>query len=98
VNQKKSAVLYLFKRKPHRQVTGVIDGFPIVTSYRYLGAIVSQVMSPGQHMSNISRKISYISRKMAPFRHQKDLKFNANFFKVCVTPQYRLIGAMYGSL
>lgn len=59
VNYAKSGILYVDGRPEERE----IDGFPVVTSYKYLGVTVNGKLNPKEHISNVNMTLAtYLNR------------------------------------
>jgi len=69
--------------------------YPIVSSYRYLGTVLPNYLSINNHVESLNLKATYITYRLTSFRLHASFKFNTNFFKLLVAPQYRLLAALW---
>jgi hypothetical protein len=90
INKNKSGVMY-FKRgiRPPDGVSE-INGYPIVTKYKYLGMLIDEDLDYRAHLKSINGKISYLTERLTVFRRKLNLKFIVNLFSIFIKPLYRL--------
>ena len=72
-----------------------IQNIPIVTSYKYLGAIVNDKLDFEDHFSTISRKIFFMTNQLTGVRRQAKTHLNLSLFRILIIPQYRIAFSIY---
>lgn len=71
------------------------NGYPVIKSYKYLGLVLSNDLSAGEHLKIINQKFNFLSYKLSAIRKKDFLKLNLRLFKVFVMPMYRLAYTQY---
>jgi hypothetical protein len=85
----------MYKGKPRKPVEGQIRGYNYVQSYKYLGTILTNYLSITGQMNQINQRAAGIELKLVPFRLHASFKFNLNFFKIMLNPQFRLMAILW---
>ena len=89
-NPKKSGIMVFRSSELDDVQENNILGYPIVSSYKYLGMTVAKDLRLRQHVEVIQHKINFIKHRLSPIRFRKNTKMNLNLFKIFVLPLYRL--------
>ena len=87
----------MYKKKPKNPPKGEYMGYPLCTHYKYLGTILSNHINIDKQVDQINYKAFGIESKVLPFRLHATFRFNSNFFKVVMNPQFRLMGILWES-
>jgi hypothetical protein len=93
INKTKSGILPI--NGSAFRVGEVVDGYPVVASYRYLGLMLNGRLDLTEHKKLINRKAGFICHKLYGLRKRDDLRINVNLFKVFIMPSYRLAWTLY---
>eukprot|EP00919_Chromeraceae_sp_WS-2016_P072155 GHVR01170696.1.p1 GENE.GHVR01170696.1~~GHVR01170696.1.p1 ORF type:complete len:134 (+),score=4.98 GHVR01170696.1:144-545(+) len=95
INYQKSGVMVMYKNKPRKPPTELLQNFPYVNSYKYLGTLINNSMRIESHLADIQTRASHIERTLLPFRINSSPRFNLNFFKILIGPHFRLMGSSH---
>lgn len=87
--------MVIYKQAGGRRQEGELFGYPLVNEYKYLGTWMNQTLSPASHLEKASRKVGFITGRLAPIRRQLNLKFNIRLFKSLIMPSVRMVGVLF---
>ncbi len=73
----------------------ILNGYPAVSTYKYLGMNLSKKLDTKSHLGCITEKIAQITYCLSPIRNKKNLKVNRNLFTVFIEPLYRMCFTVY---
>lgn len=96
VNRRKSGVLVISGSA--LRVGDELAGYPVVSSYKYLGLHLNGRLDLRDHLMAINRKAGFLSHKLYGIRILDDLKLNRNLFFTFIMPSYRLAFTQFSRL
>jgi hypothetical protein len=85
LNVLKSGIMHFGPCRPK-----IDPSFPVVEKYKYLGMIINSALSPKDHISSISKKVFYQTRKLRPVLLKNNFKLNVSLYQTLILPLYRL--------
>lgn len=90
VNKSKCGILNLNSRVTAPD-GAQLDGYPRVSSYKYLGTVVNNQFTLKAHLNECARKVTFLRLQLRPILLRGHFKLNLNLFKVFAMPQYRML-------
>lgn len=87
--------MVLYKNKPRKKVEGELKGYPYCAVYKYLGTQITNYLSIDKQIDCINSKATGLEMKLLAFRLNAGFRFNINFFKIMLHPQFKMLGVLW---
>lgn len=70
----------------------MVDGYPWVTKYKYLGTVLSYDGDPKHQLVKINKKAIGLKVLFYPILKRGNLRVNKNLYTIFIEPMYRSMG------
>lgn len=94
LNKYKSGIIH-FQYKDRQDDPPDLEGIPLAKRYKYLGTILNEDLDLEDHLSTLTRKISFIRLQLYGIRKLSKIHLNLNLFKLLITPLYRMAFSLF---
>jgi len=90
LNTLKSGILEVVPRRGKNNfnlaVGSKFQDFPVISSYKYLGVLINQKLSPETHLNWLKSRLIYLHNKLSPVLSQVSVNYCHNLWQLLVKP------------
>ena len=90
LNTFKSGILEVVPRRGKNNfnltVGSKFQDFPVISSYKYLGVLINQKLSPKTHLNWLKSRLIYLHNKLSPVLSQVSVNYCHNLWQLLVKP------------